>query len=334
VKLRNATPAGTDANGQPLVEPIPDSGGTLVAVVKFHRNLCYLADLSGEYGSPGIDWRVCRAPTEEITVSQPVAVPSGINGPAQPVSFTFANKVPIEATDVYLQVVYRGPLGEEADAVAVATRDISEPTYVYEFATADQYLYCANGVLSSVPACNQVYTFKESFCDQLHLELTYEQCKARYGFALKFRANPAAQPLPGYESANPAYPPGEWFDVASEPPFAPVAVVPAAVGSFARVALLMDAPASEPFLVVTEEGIGTMAQRFLWSSGLPMPTLNQVDPVTGNMVVNRQYAPARGVYVHSTPYASDPTLSDHVLLSGGSASNIPPLTLVSSQVAF
>jgi hypothetical protein len=334
LQLRNVTPGGTDASGQPLVEPIPDGGGTLVAVVKFHRNLCYQADLSGEYGSPGIDWRYCRSPSEEIMVSQPVPVPSGINDAAQTMTFTFANKVPIAATDVFLQVVYRGTLGEEADAVAVATRDISEPTYVYEFATADQYLYCANGILSQVPPCNQVYTFKESFCDQLHPELTYDQCKARYGFALKFRANPAAQPLPGYDPANPAYPPDQWFDVASEPTFSPVAEVPAPVGMFARVALLMDAPATAPFLVVTEEGVGAMARRFLWTNGLPVPTLNQVDPVTGNMVVNRQYAAARGVYVHTTPYASDPALSDHVLLSDGDASNIPPLTPVASQVLF
>jgi hypothetical protein len=249
-------------------------------------------------------------------------------------TFTFQNRVPIEATDVYLQVVYRGALGEEADAVVVATKDISEPTYLYQFVTADQYLYCNYGKISTVPACNRIYTFKESFCDQLHPELTYEDCAARYGSALKFRANPRAQPLPGYDPASPAFPAGTWFAVESEPPFTPVATVPAAVGSFARVAVLMDTPPTDPFLIVTETGVGTMALQFMWQTGVPVPAVNQRDLVTNEMVVNRHYAPARGVYVETTPYASDPTLSDHVLLSGGTASNIPPLTLVASQIAF
>jgi hypothetical protein len=38
------------------------------------------------------------------------------------------NPIPLWATDVYLQVVYRGQLGNEADAVAVGFKDISEPT--------------------------------------------------------------------------------------------------------------------------------------------------------------------------------------------------------------
>ncbi len=44
-------------------------------------------------------------------------------------TFTFPNTIPINATDVYLQVVFQGKLGEEPDAVAVATKDISEPNY-------------------------------------------------------------------------------------------------------------------------------------------------------------------------------------------------------------
>lgn len=39
-----------------------------------------------------------------------------------------ASIVPMNATDVYLQVVYRGKLGDEDDAVAVGFKDISEPT--------------------------------------------------------------------------------------------------------------------------------------------------------------------------------------------------------------
>lgn len=334
LKLRNVTSAGTGPDGEALVEPIPATGGALAAVAKFHRNLCYQPNLSGEYGSPGLDWRVCRSPTEEIVVSDSITALGGINQQAQPFTFTFRNKIPIEATDLFLQVVYRGPLGEEADAVVVATKDISEPTYVHQFATADQYLYCSNGVISSTPPCEQKFTFKQSFCEQLHPELTYDQCKARYGSGLKFRANPAASPIPGYDPANPAFPPGEWVNVASEPPFVPAAQVAAVVGTFARVAVLTDVLPSVPFLFVTEDGVGAIAQNFQWSPGTLPPTINQVDPATGNMTVNRQYAQARGVYVDTTPFPSNPEINAYVLLSSGNASPIPNLTLVQSQVNF
>lgn len=41
-----------------------------------------------------------------------------------------ADPIPAWATDIYLQVVYRGRLGNEEDAVAVGFKDISEPTPV------------------------------------------------------------------------------------------------------------------------------------------------------------------------------------------------------------
>jgi hypothetical protein len=40
------------------------------------------------------------------------------------------NPIPLYAIDVYLQLVYRGRLGSEGDAVAVGSKDISEPTPV------------------------------------------------------------------------------------------------------------------------------------------------------------------------------------------------------------
>jgi len=205
LKIRNTTPGGADPQGQALVEAIPDNApGTLVAVAKFHRNNCYQPDLSGEYGSPGIDWQICRSQFEDAIASQPIPVPNGINDGATAVTFSFPAPIPINATDLYLQVVYRGPLGDETDAVVVTTKDISEPTYDYLFSGWDQYLYCGYGVISSDPPCAQVYTFKQSFCDQADPGLTFDQCKARYGGTLKFRTNPVANPLPGYDPGNPA----------------------------------------------------------------------------------------------------------------------------------
>jgi hypothetical protein len=105
LKLQNTTPGGTDANGNPLVEQMDVSGtgeAMLVAIAKFHRNNCYNANLSGEYGSQNVDgssinnWTQCRSGTEEIVISNPVtAIPQEINSSAQPITFDFsANKIP------------------------------------------------------------------------------------------------------------------------------------------------------------------------------------------------------------------------------------------------
>ncbi|HEY3178766.1 MAG TPA: hypothetical protein VGL25_07785 [Casimicrobiaceae bacterium] len=337
LKIKNVTSAGTDQSGQPVIELIPNnSPGTLLAIAKFHRNNCYRSDLGGEYGSPGVDWQSCRASSEEIVVSQPQTVPAGINQSATPVSFSFPNPIPINATDLYLQVVYRGPLGEEPDGIAVATKDISEPTYIYVFNTWDQYLYCAYGIISSEPPCAKIYTFKESFCDQLHPQLTYEQCKAHEGQTFKFRSNPIASPVPGYDPANPAVSQGEWFDIARESPFVPISALPTPVGSFTRVAMLLDLEApADPYLLVSELGVGAMASQFQWwqASGY-VPTVNQVSPIDNAIVISRHYAQARGVYVETTPYDWNPAINDHYLLSSGTDSNIPPLVLVPSPINF
>ena len=337
LKIKNVTPGGTDSSGNSVIEPIPNnSPGTLMAIAKFHRNNCYQADLRGEYGSPGVAWQSCRTSTEDIVVSQPQTVPAGINQDATPVVFDFPNPIPINATDVYLQVVYRGPLGEENDAIIVATKDISEPTYVYMFDTSDQYLYCGYGIISSEPPCVQRYTFKESFCDQLHPELTYDQCKAREGQTFKFRSNPIASPVPGYDPASPAVPPGQWFDIARESPFLPVGSLPTAVGSFTRVAMLLDLdPPTDPYLMVDELGVGAMATQFQWWQAMGFaPTVNQLNALTNAMVISRNYAQARGVYVETTPYDWNPALNDYYLLSSGNAGDIPALVLVPSLINF
>ena len=105
--------------------------GMLLAVVKFHRNACYVSDLSGDPGAPGFVGDTCRVKEEEIVVSDPVNGFSLATNAEQTVSFTFppSARIPINATDVSLQVVFRGPLGTEIDAVAVTTKNISETNY-------------------------------------------------------------------------------------------------------------------------------------------------------------------------------------------------------------
>jgi hypothetical protein len=122
--VRNLTP------GEAL-----QAAGRLVAVVAFRRNQCYASPtLEGSPGSPDYDARLdCKTLEEEIAVSGFASVdPAAINGAGgQEVAFDFpaGRQVPINATDVRLQVVYRGPLGTEPDAVVVETRDVSEPSF-------------------------------------------------------------------------------------------------------------------------------------------------------------------------------------------------------------
>jgi len=150
LKLRNITPDITPSGGG-AVAPQNMVSGKIVAVLKFHRNLNYSDDLSGEPISPAA-YSGSRTLEEEIVVSDRVkdengnivntitlgADPSALI-PAKLLYFEFDKHLPINATDVYLQVVYRGYLGTEADAVVVQTVDISEPTY-FAYMNASDYI--------------------------------------------------------------------------------------------------------------------------------------------------------------------------------------------------
>lgn len=49
--------------------------------------------------------------------------------------------IPVNATDLFLQVAYRGPLGEEHDGIAVGAMDLLEPQYFTSWNHTDWYLY-------------------------------------------------------------------------------------------------------------------------------------------------------------------------------------------------
>ena len=130
--LTNASPPGEGM-----------TGGTLVAVAKFHRNTCYLNDLSDALNLSG-DLN-CRSEDEEIVVSEPIPSVTLGNSPTQfPFDFS-KNPIPKNATDLYIQAVYRVKLGSEADAVVVATKDISEPTY-FSYHNDSDYIHIAGHV--------------------------------------------------------------------------------------------------------------------------------------------------------------------------------------------
>ncbi len=115
------------------------TGGSLVLVAKFHRNNCYEPVLlTGQFGVLGLTGQSdsiwgCRSGTEEIAVSNVYSTNFLLNANQEAVVwFTFppSSPVPINATDLYFQVVYRGGFGAESDAVVVSTKDVSEPTFI------------------------------------------------------------------------------------------------------------------------------------------------------------------------------------------------------------
>jgi hypothetical protein len=151
LKLRNSTPDIVVSGGGgtfPQIMP----GGTLVAVLRFHRNLAHTDDLANE-PADATAYQASRSASEEIVVSSSVrdgsgtllAAPIAIGNTAQTYEFGFTQELPINAVDVQLQVVYRGPLGAEADAVVVQTVDISEPTYM-TYMNASDYIKVGGSV--------------------------------------------------------------------------------------------------------------------------------------------------------------------------------------------
>ena len=142
LRLKNTTDDITPPQGQAMKQEM--SGGTLVAVLKFRRNLCYVDSLDNEI-TDAAQAEACRNPTEEIVVSDPLTNQSlpfasnpERNGPE--LTFVFQKELPINAWDVVLQVVYRGKLGSEDDAVVVTSKDISEPTFAAIYNDTD-YVY-------------------------------------------------------------------------------------------------------------------------------------------------------------------------------------------------
>jgi len=165
LKLRNVSEAITES-GTPVGPALAQTSGdgVLVAVARYHRNTCYQPDLSGErisdYAPPpstGVVTEPGCAPAttartgfQEISVSAPLTIASvadlpggeGTGGSAVPVEKAFdfsGDPIPVNATDLFIQVVYRGALGEEPDGIAVGNYDAREPAFVGIWNNTDYY---------------------------------------------------------------------------------------------------------------------------------------------------------------------------------------------------
>jgi len=173
LKIRNNTSAITESGtttpviAQSMVTTLAAPGPAdpqIVAVARYHRNLCYQTNLQGEavvnYQGTATENDCAagnRSKYQEISVSAPAVVTAtNLNGASStPVVFDFSNDpIPINATDLLIQVVYRGQLGNELDGIAVGTIDVSEPTYLTLWNNSD-YAGC-NGawVTGNAPGCS------------------------------------------------------------------------------------------------------------------------------------------------------------------------------------
>jgi hypothetical protein len=171
VKLRNDTPAiiesgtGTSVPQSMLAtSATPTANGPrLVAVARYHRNPCYQPSLAGEKvidANGSVTVPNCplgnRSAYQEISVSKPASASAAdLNGTTSvPMTFDFGNDpIPVNATDLFVQVVYRGPLGDEPDGIAVGSYDVREPSYLTLWNNSD-YAGC-NGqwVTHDSPGC-------------------------------------------------------------------------------------------------------------------------------------------------------------------------------------
>jgi hypothetical protein len=171
LKLRNDTAAivesgtgTTTPQSMSTTVATPGAGDArLVAVARYHRNPCYQPSLAGEVV---VDYAgVVTPPTcangnrtayQEISVSKPAAVSAtDLNGAnSAPVTFDFGDDpIPINATDLFVQVVYRGPLGEESDGIAVGIYDLREPSYLTLWNNSD-YAGCSGHFYQNPLPCS------------------------------------------------------------------------------------------------------------------------------------------------------------------------------------
>lgn len=186
VKLHNSTPNLTESIPGSAAIPQdmqttqagnprdPYLGETyLIAIARYHRNACYQPSSnppalnnnsldglpSQAYGTPGtITYppTTCahgsvRTPYQEISVSNSIAMSAtDLNNRATATEELFdfsTDPIPVNATDLFIQVVYRGALGSssdstkrEEDAIAIGTLDVPETSFAAFFNNTDYFL--------------------------------------------------------------------------------------------------------------------------------------------------------------------------------------------------
>jgi hypothetical protein len=136
--------------------------GTLVAVARYKRIINYSPDLSVEIepGQPKQPNEPLDSSSRESEYSYSVsAQDTTLLNTSAPTEVTFdftADPIPAGVTDLTLQVVFLGTLGNEVDtAVAVGMVDLTEPTHFTFFNSTDEMPNADGSAL--VPAANKGY---------------------------------------------------------------------------------------------------------------------------------------------------------------------------------
>jgi hypothetical protein len=156
LRVQNTTKPVADPGLGSIEQTTGGANSKIVAVATYHRNACYRPDLAGEQTkdlsgtnhfppncqtyTPGSEETTIRTVAPEMSVSAEISVTPGmIDGtPASDREFDFSDDpIPVNATDVFIQVAYRGKLGQENDGIAVGNIDVSEPTYESVLAITD-----------------------------------------------------------------------------------------------------------------------------------------------------------------------------------------------------
>ena len=175
-KVENTSSPIKDSAGNILsVEAI--QSGTLRAVAKYKVRSNYAPDMSNDpptASSIAHDFTYNISDEIRLTPDQV----SAINNGATEFTFVFPNPIPAGITDLYLQVVFKGTLGNEADnAIAVGFKDLSEPTHINSWNTTD-YTYLDGHLRESFEYEAITVQEKISFCSPVwppeNYQVTYD----------------------------------------------------------------------------------------------------------------------------------------------------------------
>lgn len=192
VSLANTTPSPDSSPPQLMTD------GKVWAILRFQRNDCYSDDFD-DLSTTTQPLSACINPFEEVVVSDPIdrtgvgrevlPRPTATMPDGESLTFTFKNELPINAWNVILQVVFRGTLGTEANKIAVATADLSEPTFFTAYNNTD-YVLMGNQCYTpqQVAASPALWQRVNSTCKYPeHAEdIMSDACyKAKFGFRLK-----------------------------------------------------------------------------------------------------------------------------------------------------
>ncbi|HEX7327804.1 MAG TPA: hypothetical protein VF428_04620, partial [Casimicrobiaceae bacterium] len=210
-KVQNLTPDFMSPDGSPQAQDM--NGGDLIAVIRYHKDLKYAPELDTVVGVAPCDAPLsviveanpdatteCRDGAEQILVSPPITGVTIAKGSEQLVEFDFSEKpIPFAVTDVVLQVVYRGALGSETNAVAVGSVDVSEPTY-FTYHNATDYVRIRDRVYTR-PEVEQdtslLALVQPRYCvdEQVSPPLLRPECLQPFPIDLSFAFDDLSDPL-------------------------------------------------------------------------------------------------------------------------------------------